>query len=61
MAQYSHRDEDSSRNISPKRFEVKLKFLSAKERLAKAQEEAKILLSSGEKNVKRPPFVFRAH
>ena len=32
-----------------------------KQRVAKAKEEAALMLSTGEKLSKRPPFIFRAH
>ena len=52
---------DDSKNISPERFRVKLKYMTQEERLNAAVEESKKLLSTGEKISQRPPFEFRAH
>ena len=48
---HSFRDEnkEKERNISPKRFHLNNKFLNQKERIEKAEKEAKIMLSTGEK------------
>ena len=35
--------------------------MTQKERIEKAQKDAKIMLSTGEKISSRPPFIFRAH
>ena len=55
------RDEDDKRHISPKKFQVRLKYQTPDERLKRAQAEAKVLLSSGETMTARKPFIFRAH
>ena len=58
---HSFRDEHEQRHISPNKFQVKLKYMTPSERVAKAQEDAEMLLSKKEPMSSRKPFIFRAH
>jgi len=55
------REEQSIKDISPKKFQIRLKYQTPEERLAYAQDEAKVLLNNGKCSTTAKPFVFRAH
>ena len=54
------RDENKLRHISPKKFQVRVKYQTPIERREKAIEDGKTLISSGEIMSTRKPFEFRA-
>ena len=61
METHLFRPTDETKNISPEKFRVKLKYMTPQERLDAAVHESSQLLSTGEKISQRPPFEFRAH
>ena len=55
------RTEEKKREISPKKFQVRLKYQTPDERVEYAKAEASVMLSHGTCQTTRKPFVFRAH
>jgi hypothetical protein len=57
---HSFRDENKLRHISPKKFQVRVKYQTPTERRDKAVTEGKTFLASGEVMSTLKPFEFRA-